>query len=205
MTHVMLPAVLAAATALGAGAACAQSAGEFTLGVGLGYVMPKDDNGDVAGAEADVSDSIRPTLTLEYFVMDNLGIEVLAATPFQHDVRLDGLGKVASVQQLPPTVTLQYHFQTGSAWTPLLGVGVNYTTFFDEDGKGALSDAKVRLKDSWGLALHAGVDYALSETGAIRADVRWMDIDSDVEVNGEDVGEAEIDPWIFGVSYIHKF
>lgn len=198
----------AAVSALAIGVAvpaAAQSKGDFTLGVGLGYVMPKDDNGELAGADADVSDSTRPTLTFEYFVMDNVGIEVLAAFPFEHDVDLDGLGEVASVQHLPPTVSLQYHFQTGTNWTPLLGVGVNYTTFFEEEGKGALDGAKVRLGDSFGLAVHAGVDYAVSENGAIRADVRWMDIESKVKVNGDDVGTAEIDPWVFGVSYIWTF
>lgn len=198
--------VAAAALVIGTAIpATAQSKGDFTLGFGLGYVMPKDDTGTLAGADSEVGDSTRPTLTFEYFVMDNIGIEVLAATPFRHDVDLDGLGEVASVSHLPPTLSVQYHIPTGTAWTPLLGVGVNYTTFFDEDGKGALSDSKVRLDDSFGLALHAGLDYAISERGAIRADVRWMDIDTDVKVDGEKVGTAEFDPWVFGVSYIHRF
>ena len=45
---------------------------------------------------------------------DNIGLEVLAATPFSHDIdatgSIAGLGKIAEVKQLPPTVSLQYHF-----------------------------------------------------------------------------------------------
>ncbi len=119
MKHVMIPAALAAMTAFGATAAMAQQAGDITIGLGLGYVMPKDDNGDALGLDLDASDATSPTLTLEYFVMDNVGIELLAAAPFRHDVDLDGLGKVAALSQLPPTLSLQYHIPTGTAFTPL--------------------------------------------------------------------------------------
>ena len=52
----------------------------------------------------------RPTITGEYFLKDNLGIEVLAALPFQHDINVVGVGKVGSTKHLPPTVSLQYYF-----------------------------------------------------------------------------------------------
>ncbi len=92
--------------ATAAAPALAQSAGEFTLGVGVGYVMPKSDNGDLTAdnLEADVGGNARPTLTFEYFVADNVGVEVLAAWPFKHDVDLGNLGEVAEVTHLPPTL-----------------------------------------------------------------------------------------------------
>ena len=45
----------------------------------------------------------------------------------------------------------------------------------------------------------------LNDRNAIRADVRWMDIDSDAKLNGASIGTAEIDPVVVGVSYIWKF
>jgi len=45
---------------------------------------------------------------------------------------------------------------------------VNYTTFFSEDTTGALKDSRLKLQDSWGLAAHAGVDFAIGEKGALR-------------------------------------
>lgn len=206
MKHLMLSAALVAALC-GGSAALAQQKGDITIGLGLAMVQPKDDNGSLttSNLDVDVSDSTRPTLTLEYFVMDNVGIELLAATPFEHDVELDTLGKVASVNQLPPTLSVQYHIPTGSKVTPLVGVGLNYTTFWNVDEKGALKGSKLSLDDSWGLAVHAGLDFAVTERGSIRADVRWMDIDSEVKLNGDKIGEAEIDPWVWGMSYIYKF
>ena len=189
-----------AVLALGASGAAAQQAGDITLGLGLGYVNPKDDNGDVAGGKLTIDDDTQITLTVEYFITDNLGVELLAATPFTHDINLDG-AKIGEVKHLPPTLTLNYHFQNASDVTPFIGAGVNYTTALDVDSP--LGD--LDLDDSWGLALHAGLDYRISERGQIRADVRWMDIDMDAKLDGADIGTAEVDPLVVGISYVHTF
>ena len=180
--------------------ALAQSAGEMTLGFGLGFVSPKSDNGMVAGGKTEIDGNTRPTVTFEYFIRDNLGIEVLAALPFKHDINIGG-SKIGSTKHLPPTLSLNYHFPTGGALTPFVGVGINYTTFFED--RSPLGDLKI--EDSWGLAAHVGVDYALTEKSALRMDLRYIDIDSDVKLNGVKVGRVEVDPLVAGVSYVIKF
>lgn len=199
----------ALALALGAAAmpALAQSAGDWTLGVGVHAVDPKSDNGSlVDGAlKVDVDSDVKPTLTFEYFVRDNLGIEVIAAWPFEHDIAIDGLGTVGSTKQLPPTVSLQYHFNSKGKVSPFIGAGVNYTTFFSEDTRGALEGTKLKLDDSWGLAAHAGIDFAVGERSAIRVDARWIDIDTDVKLDGADIGTVNIDPIVYGAAYVMKF
>lgn len=152
-----------------------------------------------------VDTDVKPTLTFEYFVRDNLGVEVIAAWPFEHDISIAGLGTVGSTKQLPPTVSLQYHFNTKGKVSPFLGAGVNYTTFFSEDTRGALAGSKLKLDDSWGLAAHAGVDFALNERSAIRIDARWIDIDTDVKLDGADLGTVNIDPIVYGAAYVMKF
>lgn len=189
-----------AALVLGGGAS-AQSQGDWTLGVGLGGVFPDSNNGTVAGQTADVDEGYALTITGEYFFTDNWGIELLAATPFEHDISLSGLGDIGSVDHLPPTLSVNYHFPTDTAWTPYLGLGVNYTTFSDESSR--LGD--LELDSSWGLAVQAGVDYAISDRDAFRANIRWIDIDSDVTLNGADVGTAEIDPIILTFAYVRSF
>ena len=200
-----LTAIAAALLAL-AGPAAAQSAGEWTVGLGFGSVMPKDGNGSLSnGAKVEVGSNARPTVTLEYFVADNIGVELLAATPFKHDVDLKGLGKVATVKHLPPTLTLNYHIPTGSAFVPFVGAGLNYTSFFSEKTTGALAGADLNLRHSFGIALHVGADYWITPKSAVRADLRWMDIDSEVRVNGAKMGTAKIDPTVAGLSYVMKF
>ncbi len=201
MTNKLAALALSTALVALAAPAFAQNQGDWTVGVGVGYLDPKSDNGTLAGLDADVDADTRPIFTAEYFVRDNLGIELLAATPFSHEVTLGGSIDAGTVKHLPPTLSLNYHFATNSAWKPYVGAGINYTIFFDE--KSALGD--LELDNSVGLALQAGLDYMVTEKGAVRLNVRWFDIDSDVKLNGADIGTAEIDPWLVGVSYVHRF
>ena len=206
MKHRLLP-LLAASLAAVASPAFAQSAGDWTLGFGLHQVDPKSDNGALAGGTLPlgIDSDARPSITFEYFVRDNLGIEVLGALPFQHDIAVKGVGKVGETKHLPPTVTLQYHFNSAGKVSPLLGVGVNYTTFFSEGTTGALAGSKLKLDDSFGLAAHAGLDFKVSDRASVRVDVRWADIDTEVKVDGARLGTANIDPLVYGASYVIAF
>lgn len=199
---------LAAALVLGglAAPAFAQQAGEWTIGIGAHQVNPTSDNGSVVGGTLDVEvgSDVKPTITAEYFIRDNLGIEVLASWPFEHDIDIVGIGRVGSTKHLPPTVSLQYHFGTGTV-KPFVGLGVNYTLFLSEDTEGALAGADLELDDSFGLAAHAGIDFEVGEKGAIRIDARWIDIDTDAKLNGTDIGTVEIDPLVYGLAYVFKF
>lgn len=204
--HLLCGAVAAATLCL-AQPVLAQSAGKWTVGVGVHQVDPKSGNGSVVDGtlDLDIGGNARPTFTAEYFLTDHWGIEALASLPFQHDIDIKGLGKVGSTKQLPPTVSLQYHFNNAGRVSPFVGAGVNYTTFFSEDTSGALDGLDLELEDSWGLAAHAGLDFAVGEKGAIRVDARWIDIDSDVIVEGEEVGTAQIDPLAYGITYVLRF
>jgi outer membrane protein len=207
MKHKSLSCLVAAALAVAAVPAFAQSAGDWTLGIGLHQVDPKSDNGKLAGGTLPLSvdSDAKPSVTLEYFVRDNVGIEVLGALPFKHEIAVKGVGKVGETKHLPPTVSLQYHFNSAGKVSPLLGLGINYTTFFSEDTQGALAGTKLKLGDSWGLAAHAGLDFKISDKAAVRVDVRWADIDSSVKVDGAKLGTANIDPLVYGAAYVLKF
>ncbi|WP_313217245.1 OmpW family outer membrane protein [Stenotrophomonas sp.] len=206
-TAPLLLSSLAAALALAAAPAMAQSKGDWTIGAGVHQVAPKSNNGALAGGtlKVDVDNDIKPTITGEYFIADNLGIEVLAALPFKHDINIAGLGRVGSTKHLPPVVSLQYHFNSKGKVSPFVGAGLNYTTFFSEETGGALAGSSLKLGDSWGLAAHAGVDFAVSDKGSLRVDVRWIDIDTGVKLDGEKIGTVNIDPLAYGVSYVFKF
>ncbi len=203
MKHGLL---IAAALALLGAPALAQSQGEWTLGLGLHNVNPKSDNGTLAGGTVptEIGDNTRPTITGEYFIRDNLGIEVLAALPFKHAIKSNGT-EIGTVKHLPPVVSLQYHFDATPQWKPFVGLGVNFTGFYDAEARGPLSGADLRVKNSWGLAAHLGADYWISDRAAIRADLRWIDIDADVLLNGSKIGTVEVDPVVVGIAYVMKF
>ena len=201
--------VLAAATALTMTSAFAVPAGTWSIAAGAHMVDPKSDNGTLAdGAfSIEVDDDIRPTISGEYFIANNVGIELLAAIPFHHDITLtDANGDTVDgkTQHLPPTLSLQYHFDGYNMpmnLKPFVGVGVNYTTFFEE--KVALGD--LELDDSVGVAGHVGLDIPFAPTEAFRIDARYMDIKTDAKLDGNDIGEVDISPWVYGIAFVKQF
>lgn len=176
----------------------------WVLRFGAHVVDPKSNNGTLAGMKASVGSDLKPTASIEYMFTPNWGVDLLVAVPFKHTIRLNGT-QVATTKQLPPTLGVNYHFMPDSSISPFIGVGVNYTRFFNTDGKGPLAGTRVRIDSSWGVAAHAGVDFRLNRQWIVTADVRWMDLASDVHVNGAKVGRTTINPLAYGLSFGYKF
>ncbi|MGO3046836.1 MAG: OmpW/AlkL family protein, partial [Psychrobacter celer] len=204
--------VLAAATALTMTSAFAVPAGTWTVAAGAHYVDPKSDNGTLNnGLSVDVDGDVRPTISGEYFIADNVGVELLAAIPFHHDITLKA-GETtidAKTQHLPPTLSVQYHFDGYNLpmnVKPFVGVGVNYTTFFKEKVYIPLAgDYDLDLDDSVGVAGHIGLDIPYAPTESFRIDARYMDIKTDASLNGDKIGEVDISPWVYGVAFVKQF
>ncbi|SFR95892.1 outer membrane protein [Dyella sp. OK004] len=196
---------LLAAASLGVAALPAHANDDaWVVRFGAHAVDPKSNNGTLAGMKAKVSGDLKPTASLEYLITPNWGAELLVAVPFRHNVRLNGT-QVAVAHQLPPVLGVNYHFLTDRTASPFVGLGVNYTRFFNIDGKGPLQGTRVSIDSSWGAAAHAGVDVKINPRWMITADVRWMDIGSDVHVNGTRVGHTTINPLAYGVSFGYRF
>jgi outer membrane protein OmpA-like peptidoglycan-associated protein len=109
------------------------------------------------------------------------------------------------VEHLPPTLSLQYHFNPDGTFRPYLGAGINYTTFLNEDTKGALAGTDLELDDSWGAAGQIGADIGLNYNWFLNLAVRYIDIDSDAELDGGELGEIEIDPFIYQAQIGYRF
>ena len=204
--------VLAAATALTMTTAFAVPAGTWSVAAGAHYVDPKSDNGTLNnGLSVDVDGDVRPTISGEYFIANNVGVELLAAIPFHHDFDLnDAAGNPVlsgKTQHLPPTLSLQYHFDGYNLpmnVKPFVGVGVNYTTFFKEKLNNN-SGLELKLDDSVGVAGHIGLDIPYAPTESFRIDARYMDIKTDASLNGDKIGEVDISPWVYGVAFVKQF
>ncbi|NMF99354.1 outer membrane beta-barrel protein [Aromatoleum toluolicum] len=220
--------VIASLLALGTASpfAHAYKAGDFVVRAGAARVAPEMGGSDVsssatgkiAGSNATVSDDTQLGLTFGYMLTDHVGVELLAATPFKHSVSVKGLpaglnGRLATIEQLPPTVTLQYFpMDSSSKWQPYVGAGINYTTFFNEDltdGRKAQGFSHLDREDSWGLALQAGIDYMLTDRIVLNAAVWRIGIDSHATARHPVLGKVkvsvEIDPWVYMVGVGYKF
>ncbi len=184
--------LLVSAVAVSAMPALAYEAGDIIVKAGIVNVNPKEDSG-IDGVT--VGDDTQLGLTLTYMVAPQVGVEVLAATPFKHGVYAGG-DRIATTKHLPPTVSAQYYLMDpASKLQPYVGLGVNHTFFFDEDGVD-------HLGKSWGLSYSAGLNYDLGDNLLANAAVWKIDIDSELNGSGTDV---EIDPLVFMVGAGMKF
>jgi outer membrane protein len=198
--------------------AAAYEAGDFIARAGAAGVYPTGESDSVrlksggtnlGKVEADSAWSLGISFT--YMATDNIGVGLLGAWPFEHDIKgsdgaLDGAGDVAETKHLPPTLTAQYHFDLANKKVhPFVGAGINYTYFFDEEGKGILEKADVDLDNSWGWALEAGLDYELDNNWLIGAQVFYISIETEAEIDGLRKFDTEIDPWVYMVSVGRKF
>lgn len=200
-----------AAAVLGAGLlatplAQAHEAGDVLLKVGVSHVHPKSNNGTVANGtvDLDVGNSTRPSFSLTYMATKNIGIELLGAFPFQHNID-SNLGRIGKTKHLPPTLSVQWHFLPDAKVQPYVGVGLNYTRFFSTKSEGALAGRDLKLGDSWGLAAQVGVDVPLNKNWLLSADVRYISIESDVKLNGAKIGKTKINPWVATVAVGYRF
>lgn len=158
-----------------------------------------------------VSNSVVPELDISYFFTKNIAVElILGTTP--HNIKTANAlstvvpGKVGSTWLLPPTLTAQYHFYLTDSIKPYIGAGVNYTFFLQEKEKG-LFDA-FNVKNSFGLALQAGVDVMLTKNWGVNFDVKKLFLQPEyraVVAGIEVTGKAKLDPWLIGAGVTYKF
>lgn len=202
--------------------------GDLIVRVGATTVAPDESSslirttatGALNGTAAHVGNDTQLGLNLVYMYSDNIGVELLAATPFEHDLSVSGLGQygfsttdLGSTKHLPPTVSALYYFgQSSSAIRPYVGAGVNYTTFFSESlsasARTELAGSRLKLDDSFGLSLRAGVDWDLNNNWILNASFWRIDIETDASFNsalGKVQAKVALDPYVYMLSAGYKF
>lgn len=173
-----------------------------------------------------VDDNTQLGLNFVYFYNNNWAVEVLAATPFTHDViindpqsiapgvlgtAVDGL-TLAEVTHLPPTVSALYYFDTTSNFKPYVGAGINYTIFFDEGFTSApksLGFKDLDLDSSLGFSLQVGADYHFDKNWSINASARYIDINTEATFKIGDTitgsSDIDVDPMVYSIMVGYKF
>jgi outer membrane protein len=224
MTKTLLTTAVLAGLAI-SGNAMAYEKGDIVVRGGFTNVSPNDDSSNIiaGGTELPVGVAVDGNtqlgLNVAYFVTDNINIEVLAATPFTHDVNfsvadpLSTGNKLGEVTHLPPSVTANYYLlDASSKFQPYVGAGVNFTIFFDEEFTAANDGAGLTdldLDNSFGLTAQLGADYHIDDKWHVNASVRWIDIDTEAsfkvgEADGA-VNDIQIDPTVVTLSIGYTF
>lgn len=169
---------------------------------GIGRGNPRD------GTDWLVVDSNTiPEVDFSYYLTDHIAAELILATGTRHKVDIestDGQGApLGSVNLLPPTLTLQWHFRPDQTLDPYIGLGINYTRFMDNS---LLGGAIHTQRNSVGPAVQFGVDYNLEGGWLLNVDVKKAWIDTDVSLAGVGkIDRLDIDPWVYSVGFGKRF
>lgn len=204
-------------SALLAGSAVAHEAGSFIVRAGGVFVNANSSSKTTTPVEVklNVNDNAQLGLTATYMLSDNIGVELLGATPFSHKVSANvpasnlALGDVVKVRHLPPSLYVQYYFLDKNAGSrPYIGAGLNYTRFF---GAKALNPAITNLqvkKHSFGPVANAGIDIKLTEEVSLNTAMWYTRIKT--KANFDALGlshevKIKLDPIVYFTGISYKF
>lgn len=162
-----------------------------------------------------IANSVVPELDISYFFTRNVAAElILGVTPH----RITGTGALAGLNVgrawlLPPTLMFQYHFSDFGPFKPYIGVGANYTVFFDQSPGNALNNGVaitgLSVRDTFGAAAQVGFDYMIDRHWGVNFDVKKLYLEprysaitnTNLPINGT----ANINPWLIGGGITYKF
>jgi outer membrane protein len=208
-TATLAGALTASVAAIAAPQAAYAEQGPWLVRGRLLAVLPDEDASvTVLGGDLEIEDQFVPELDITYFFDKHWAAElILAVTPHEITHTPTGLD-IGEVWLLPPTLTVQYHFQPDDPdFRPYIGAGVNYTMFFGhDDADPAILDAD--FDSSVGFALQAGFDIPIDEHWSINVDVKKVWINTDVRLDttlGPVDADVDINPLIVGVGVAYRW
>lgn len=204
---------LAAALALGCGAAQADD-NIFKVGVTRYDTHSKTNGisgiGVPPGADAVTNDATTVIFVYERLFTPQVGLEFVLGIPPTIKARATGsvafLGdNVLSAKNVAPTLLLNYHFfSPGDTWRPYIGAGINYTHF--SNVKSSLAP-DVKMGNSTGLAVQAGINYAITKDIGLFASIAKINVKSKVVATSATVLTTTVDfrPIVYSAGLSYQF
>lgn len=189
---------VAALCALMSGAAFAQQA-EGPWLVRARAVNLQASNGDTTGLGLSTNNKWLPEVDFTYFINKNIAAELILTVPQSQTLYSNGAA-IGSFKHLPPTLTLQYHFDM-NGFKPYVGAGINYTRLSSINLPAGVSVDS----SSFGPALQAGVDIPVGKNLYVNFDVKKVYIRTDVSAAGSKLGTFKVDPLLVGVGLGWRF
>lgn len=203
-TRLAAAAILACAVALPAFAQPAADQGDWIVRLRATHL--KSANKDSTGLDLAIDDKTFPELDVTRFLTPNWATELILTYPQSQRLSAGG-SRIGSLRHLPPVLDLQYHVTGLAGWRPYVGAGVNWTHFsnvhFDQATTTALHPSIKR--NSVGFALQAGVDVPVADGWLLNADVKKVQISTDVSSAGTRVGTFKVDPWLWSLGVGRRF
>lgn len=208
--------------------AMAVEQGDLLLRVGVASLHPDDSSSAfttrtaaaLPGTAVQLNHDTKLSLEVVYMLSNSIGLEVTTAIPFEHDLSVRGLrayglkgSDLGSFRQLPVTLSALYYFgPVGAALRPYAGLGLNYTSYFNESlSRGVRTDLAARrlqLEDSVGLSANVGFDWELSPRWLANGSLRRIDMDTKASLQSSLGGlksKVNLDPYVYSIAVAYKF
>lgn len=169
----------------------------------IGVIADGSGTVDGTNTQTSVDNAYVPEVDFTYFFTDNIAAELIVATS-EHTVSAGG-SALGDAWILPPTLTVQYHFQPDEKFSPYVGAGLNYSIFYGEDEAAGVSDFDIG--NGVGVAVQAGFDYWLNDHWGLNVDVKYIDLNVDASISSGTVNASNVDinPFIVGVGASYRF
>ncbi len=163
-------------------------------------------NKDGTGLGLSINNKTLPEVDFSWFFAPNIAAELVLTYPQKQRLYSNG-AEIGSLKHLPPTLTLQYHFNPAGTVRPYVGAGVNYTNFSSVSFAPAVQAAlKPSIKrNSWGLAWQVGADVEVAKGTYLNFDLKKVDIDTTVYSNGASAGKFKVNPVLASVGLGWRF
>ena len=176
--------------------------GHWTARIGVHPVDPKPNN----HSELTIDNAAGLSLGATYLLSKHWAVEWFSAFPPAHEIHAADGTRIARFTMVPSSATLQYRVgDDRGIFGAYGGVGLAYARIGGEQTKASLSNRTLELDDSIGIAATIGLNVNLDSNWFLTADIRWMDIDSSLRIDGVSQGALEIDPYLFGLSVGRQF
>lgn len=215
---------LVAAMTVASAASAQQTAGTWLGTVGVNKITPKVDSGDVTapalpGTKTDVGSDTKPRFTIGYMVTDNISGELDLGLPYKHELSgagaIQGTGKLATAEVLPPTLFVQYRFlNADSMFRPYVGLGFTYAMFQKERGSGQLTailntggpGATFKLDDKAAASFQIGGTVKINEKWFLDASIIKTKLKTTAHYSTGQTQEVRLDPLAvnFSIGYAFK-
>jgi outer membrane protein len=163
-------------------------------------------------AKLEVDTNIIPEVDFTYYFTDNIAAELILAVGSRHDVNIKPItstnnSSLGSINILPPTLTVQWHFQPNESIDPYVGLGATYARVMDNRlDLGPTNALPIHVeRNLFGPAIQVGVDYNLDETYLVNLDIKRSWLEADVKNGASLIDTLDIDPWVVSVGFGMRF
>ena len=158
-------------------------------------------NNGLATTNVTAQNKAIPEVDVSYFFTKNIATELVLTYPQTVNINVGGAAS-GTVKALPPTLLLQYHFTELGQIKPYVGVGVNYTSFTSAN---ILNGGASVNASSTGFAAQIGFDYMLDKNWGLNADLKYIQIKTDVFAGGANIGQLGLNPTVASAGLAYRF